>query len=72
MKKIFALFVGILFIMVSFLLPQKGDTVLDVLLLENVEAMADPEVEIEAICMGTSGICIVYPNGFFIRGQRVG
>lgn len=41
------------------------------LLFENVEAMAEPEVDIEAICMGSDGICIVYSNGFFIRGQRV-
>ncbi len=71
MKKIFVLFVGIVVVALNILFSKGKDSMMQELLFENVEAMAGPEVDIEAICMGSDGICIVYSNGFFIRGQRV-
>lgn len=71
MRKMFILLVGAIFMSLSLLFSKRGEIVLNEILLENVEAMAEPEVEVEAICMGTEGICIIYSNGFFIRGKRV-
>lgn len=71
MKKIFILLFGIILVALSTFSLRGGDTSLNELLLENVEAMAEPEVDIEAICMGTSGVCITYSHGFFIRGVRM-
>lgn len=69
MKKIFVLSIGIAFVTLNLFSSKREKT--NEILLENIEAMAEPEVEIEAICMGTEGLCTIYPNGFFIRGQRV-
>lgn len=73
MKKFFLLFILATLSVFSIVLSKKETVAANKLLLENVEAMAlSGEVEIEAICMGSSDICIYYPdNGFFIRGQRV-
>ena len=65
MKKKFVLLIGIVIVVLNLLSSKAEDTAVNKLLLENVEAMASPEVEIEAICMGSSGVCIVYSNGFF-------
>ena len=39
--------------------------------LANVEALAYGEVDIEAICMGSTGTCIVFSDGYKIDGRRV-
>ena len=61
MKKKFVLLIGIVIVVLNLLSSKAEDTAVNKLLLENVEAMASPEVEIEAICMGSSGVCIL-PN----------
>ena len=71
MKKKFVLLIGIVIVVLNLLSSKAEDTAVNKLLLENVEAMASPEVEIEAVCMGSSGVCIVYSNGSFIFRQRV-
>lgn len=48
----------------------KNDEMSDIM-LENVEALARGEVDIEAICMGSSGTCIVFSDGYRIDGRRV-
>lgn len=70
-EKDFVLFIGIVVVALNILFLKGKDPIMQDLLFENVEAMAGPEVDIEAICMGSYGICIVYSNGYFIRGQRV-
>lgn len=41
------------------------------LMLDNIEAIAQGEVIVEAICAGSYPVCIVYPHGFFIYGTRL-
>lgn len=71
MKKTIVLFTVAVLFALSIMYSSKQSKTICELTLENVEAMADPEVIIEAICMGSDGICIIYPNGFFIKGTRV-
>lgn len=50
---------------------QTKEQAMSDIMLENAEALAGGEVEIEAICMGPSGTCIVYSDGYKIDGRRV-
>lgn len=40
------------------------------LILENIDAMAEPEVSVGPFCIVTKDICFTEPNGFFIKGYR--
>lgn len=70
MKKILLSIVIALSLVIGFS-SRQNVVGMNELALQNVEAIAEGEVEIEAICMGTDGLCIVYPNGYFILGIRV-
>ena len=50
---------------------QKKEATLSETALANVEALAYGEVDIEAICMGSTGTCIVFSDGYKIDGRRV-
>lgn len=53
-------------------IQMKETNVNSALLLENVEALAEGEVEFPALCMANpSTICIIYADGYFIRGIRI-
>lgn len=69
MKK-FILSIVILLGVLGVTYPGYHNNALDKIALNNVEAMADAEVIVGPFCRGNSGICIVYPNGFFILGVR--
>lgn len=72
MRKVFLLLMAVAtLITIETVYSNKQSKAINELTLQNVEAIAAPEVDIEAICMNNSGMCIIYPNGFFILGQRV-
>ena len=50
---------------------QVENEMMSDIMLENVEALASGEVDIEAICMGSTGTCIVFSDGYKIDGRRV-
>lgn len=40
------------------------------LVLENIDAMADPEISVGPFCIVTKDICFTEPGGLFIKGYR--
>lgn len=73
MKKLISILLGVSLIIGSFCFVQKEKTNADSnLLLENIEALAEGEVEFPALCMANPNVfCIIYADGYFILGNRI-
>ncbi len=70
MKRVGCVLISLLFI-VSWgfvTTSSKQNAKEELLLLQNVEALAVPEIIVGPFCMVTSSICVVKSDGLFLRG----
>lgn len=59
-------------IMTSCFLSQKNKSVENTdLLMKNIEALASGEIDFPGLCIAGPSICLVFPDGYFIKGTRV-
>ncbi len=71
-KYIIAFIIGVATITANYSLLQKNKSVESTdLLIENIDALASGEVDIPGLCIAGSPICIVFSDGYFVKGTRV-
>jgi hypothetical protein len=73
MRKKFLTIFSVIVILISVvcnIVQNRNEVVLSNMLLENVEALAGGEISIAFCALVTSKTCIIYPDGYFVKGHR--